>query len=187
MPLGRSLLVAATVAAFCSSCVYRTTTTSLPPVPAPGPRLAAEVTLSAGGETSTGKITALRGDTVVFLPAPYWGQDPRMYPLDTVTALQTRRAGRAGPGYLYGFVAGFTVIGALAASEARYDEDYSSGLAAASLFGLVITGPVGAGLFSGRRITIYQLPAMSVEDRRELVRRLMASDGEEARWEEGSW
>lgn len=186
MPFERLLLGVATVAVLCSACVTRTTTTSLPSVPST-PRLAEEVTLSTPWVTDTGKIAELRGDTVVFLPAPYWGAEPRMYPLDAISALGVRRAGRAGTGYLYGMVAGFTVLGALAAGSAQYDEDYSAGLIGAGLVGFAITGPLGALLWAGSRTTTYDLPEMSEEDRRELVRRLMASDGEDSGTGEGTW
>lgn len=185
MPFGRFLVVVATVVLLCSSCTLRRTTTSLPDVPS-GPRLAEEVTLSAAGWTHVGKITGLRGDTMVFLPSPYWGEEARTYPLDAVTALEVRREGRTGSGYVYGLSLGFAVTGALAASSARYDEDYSSGLLVAGLFGILVSGPVGAALGSTTRISRYDLAAMGVEERRELVRRLMAGDGGGTGPEEGS-
>lgn len=186
MPVGRYFLVVMTVAAFSSSCTVRRTATSLPSVPS-SPRLATEITLSTDWVTDTGKITALRGDTVVFLPAPYWGEEARAYPLDAISALEVRRPGRAGSGYLYGFAAGFTVIGALAAGSAEYDEDYNSGLTVAALLGATITGPAGALLWGVKRVTVYALPGMTMQDRRELVRRLMASEGGDPGTGEVAW
>lgn len=187
MPLDRWALFAVLVLATSSCGPVRRTTTSLPPAPGDGPRLAEEIHLSAGDDTVTGKITALRGDTVTILPAPYWGQETRAYPLDALTAVEVRRPGRGGDGFVYTFAVTFTLFGLMAGSSAQYDEDYSSALAGAGVLGL-LAGGLGAAVTSGTRTTTYDLRDMSVERRRELVRRLMAHDGgAEPGLEEVSW
>lgn len=182
MSLGRCVLLVAVLVS-CGSCGSRRTTTSLPPEPSRDRHFAQEIRLTAGGETATGKITGLRGDTIVFLPFPYWGEEARRYALDAVTAVEVRRKGWSESGFIYGFAAGFATVGALAASAAEYDEDYTGGILGAATVGL-LTGGVGAILGSGDRVTIYDLPSMDGEERHELARRLMASDAADPRTEE---
>ena len=184
MPLGRWFAVPAIALVLCS-CSGSRVTTGLPPAPPPGPRLAEEVKFSTGPEAFTGKFTELRGDSVVFLSPPYWRVESRTFALQDIAAVQLERTGNGQSGFLLGFALGFTAIGVVAGTSARYDEDYSNGLILA-VAGGTLTGLLGMVTGGQARTTVYDLRRMSVESRAEVVRRLMAQD-RAAPAEEGTW
>lgn len=151
---------------------------------APPPPVAPEVWMSTGGEAVLGKITALNGDVLTFLPAPYWGVESRTFRFDQIDRIQIERPGRGSRAFVYTFTTVFTVVGLLAGGSARYDVDYESALMGSFVLGAG-AGLIGALVGSLTSTRTHHVRKLNDGERRDLVWGLMGHEGPVPR-EEGA-
>ncbi len=96
--------------------------------------------ITTKGETYTGKLVELEGDQVLLRPLPYWNIEPVRIPVEEIFSIKLdKKVSSVGNGFLTGFGLTFIVVGVLAGSNSKYNEDYSHAL----------SGSFGAGVFGG--------------------------------------
>lgn len=137
--------------------------------------IAEEVRLTTISGGATGKITGLSGQEITFLPAPYWGVEPRAIPLRDIRTISVEREGQAAKGFVYTSATVFTLVGLLGGAAAEYDTDYSFALSAAVVTG-VGAGLLGALLGLASRTKTYPFHEFSSWRQHQLIWELMGFD-----------
>ncbi len=110
------------------------------------PQLPEVLLITKPGISERGKIMSLDGDSIHFLPFPYWHVAADTINIHEIQSLElVKMKGGAGRSAAIGFTIAFFPLGLVSAIESEYDEDYRIGLwgsilvgAATSLIGLLI-------------------------------------------------
>jgi hypothetical protein len=122
--------------------------------------------ITTDGNSYTGKLTRLQGDTVTLRPYPYWNIPEVSIPLGGIHLIElTGSEGHAGSGFAAGFSAFFILTGGLGAATSKYNRDFqwaAVGSGLAGLIGGLVGLAVGAVGDATRlsKIKFYELPEL---------------------------
>jgi hypothetical protein len=92
--------------------------------------------ITKAGESHTGKLISLEGETVALLPFPYWNLESIKIHVDDIHLIQLPQKGsKIGKGFLTGFGVGFVVAGVIGGLTSKYNFEYRWSLAGSATVG----------------------------------------------------